>query len=69
MAFEDVEPVAFRDELVAETTPLSGTTAERPDATTVAVGTAYFDTDLATGAGKPIWSNGTDWVDATGAVS
>lgn len=69
MAFEFVEPPAFRDELNEEISPTSGTTAERPDATTVAVGTEYFDTDLASGAGKPIWSNGTDWVDATGTVS
>lgn len=40
----------------------AGTTAERP--TGRAVGTMYFDTTL----GKPIWYNGADWVDATGAV-
>lgn len=38
-------------------------TAERPDPTG-RTGQGIFDTDL----GKPIWSNGTDWVDATGTV-
>lgn len=39
-----------------------GTTAARP--TTVSTGYMYFDTTL----GKPIWHNGTNWVDATGSV-
>ena len=42
----------------------SGTTAIRPDASNVAIGTHYFDTDL----GKDLVSNGTAWVDATGAT-
>lgn len=42
----------------------SGTTAARPSASTAGAGFAYFDTTL----GKPIWSNGTAWVDATGTV-
>lgn len=40
----------------------SGTTANRP--TSVPTGYMYFDTDL----GKPIWWNGTGWVDATGTA-
>jgi hypothetical protein len=39
-------------------------TASRPSATTAGAGAHMFDTTL----GKPIWSNGTAWVDATGAV-
>jgi hypothetical protein len=39
---------------------VSGTTAARPDTTTV--GFTYFDTTL----GLPIWWDGADWVDATG---
>lgn len=42
---------------------LVDTTANRPTLTK-ASNTAYFDTDL----NKPIWFNGTDWVDATGTV-
>lgn len=40
----------------------SGTTAGRPG--TPVAGQRYFDTDL----GKPIWFNGTDWVDAQGTI-
>ena len=40
----------------------TGTTAKRP--TDVTIGLQYFDTTL----GKPIWWNGTAWVDATGTV-
>lgn len=43
-------------------TPLNGTTAARPVVTLV--GTEYFDTTL----GLPIWWDGADWVNATGAV-
>jgi hypothetical protein len=43
--------------------PLSGATTARPDPATVWVGLQFFDTTL----GKPVWSNGTAWVDATGA--
>lgn len=39
-----------------------GTTANRP--TSPQQFEFYFDTTL----GKPIWHNGTDWVDATGTV-
>ena len=38
----------------------SGTTAER--LITPAIGTQYFDTTI----NKPIWYNGSAWVDATG---
>jgi hypothetical protein len=37
-------------------------TAARPDPATVAAGSAIFDTDLS----KPLWSNGTSWLLATG---
>lgn len=39
-------------------------TANRPAAATVGVGSMWFDTTL----GKPIWSTGAAWVDATGAA-
>lgn len=38
--------------------PVSGTTAQRP--AVAAVGAEYFDTDL----GKPVWWDGTQWVEA-----
>lgn len=40
-------------------------TTARPDAATVGAGGHIFDTTL----GKPIWSNGTAWVDSTGATA
>ena len=42
--------------------PISGTTGQRPVVGTV--GYIYFDTTL----GKPVWWNGTAWVDATGTA-
>lgn len=42
----------------------SGVTASRPSAGLVGAGYPYYDTTL----GKPIWSNGTGWTDATGTV-
>ncbi|ANO57395.1 structural protein [Pseudomonas phage AN14] len=39
-----------------------GTTANRPAASAALIGGQYFDTTL----GKPIWSTGSAWVDATG---
>lgn len=47
---------------VYETNKLSGTTADRPAVTEV--GFQYFDTDL----GKPIYWDGSQWVDATGTA-
>ena len=41
---------------------IAGTTAERPQVQHLHVGVQYFDTTL----NKPIWWNGTNWVDATG---
>ncbi len=41
----------------------SGTTAQRPTAG-LWVGREYFDTTL----GKPVWYDGSGWVDATGAT-
>lgn len=42
----------------------SGTTANRPT-DGLWIGRPYFDTDL----GTPIWYDGTQWVDATGAAA
>lgn len=42
----------------------SGTTANRPTAS-LWTGRVYFDTTL----GKPIWYDGAQWVDATGAAA
>lgn len=41
-----------------------GATASRPAAATVGSGASFFDETL----GKPIWSTGSAWVDATGAT-
>ena len=45
------------------TVPPSGTTANRPTER-LQIGQYYFDTTL----GIPIWYDGTNWVDATGAT-
>lgn len=54
------------DNHIADTTKhevwLSGDTASRP--ATPTIGQRYFDTTL----GKPVWFNGTNWVDATGVI-
>lgn len=34
--------------------------------TSSVVGQPFIDTSLASGRGKPIWWNGTGWIDATG---
>ena len=44
---------------------LNGVSANRPIASVV--GQSYFDTSLAGGNGKPVWWNGTGFVDATGS--
>lgn len=44
-----------------------GTTAQRPSLLASQLGFTYLDNTLAA-AGKPIWWNGTAWVDATGAT-
>jgi hypothetical protein len=44
-------------------TPAQGDTASRPTLSLL-VGQVYFDTDL----GIPIWYDGANWVDATGAT-
>lgn len=43
---------------------LNGTSANRPRASVI--GQRYFDTSLAAGNGKPIWWNGTGFVDSAG---
>lgn len=46
-------------------TPSRGTTLQRPSGWgTTGVGRSYFDTTL----GKPIWWNGSGWVDGTGSA-
>lgn len=42
----------------------SGTTGNRPTASTLEPGTPYIDTTL----GQPIWSNGTAWLNYAGTV-
>ena len=42
----------------------SGDTSHRPTQTAY-VGKRYLDTEQ----GKPVWWNGTDWVDATGTAA
>ena len=43
--------------------PPSGTTANRPT-DRVQIGQYYFDTTI----GRPIWYNGTNWINAAGTV-
>ena len=47
---------------VADKINKAGSSADRP--TTADLGQCYFDTEL----NKPIWFNGTDWVDYTGTI-
>lgn len=42
----------------------NGLTANRP--TSSVVGQPYLDMSLASGRGKPVWWNGTGWIDSTG---
>ena len=44
-------------------TPSAGTTVERPN-TNLQVGQQYFDTTI----NRPIWWNGTNWINAAGTV-
>ena len=46
---------------------LRNTTANRPTPTAADVGVMYMDNTL-NANGKPIWWNGTAWVDATGTI-
>lgn len=62
-----VELNAGQSSTVNANSPLSVasyTTATLPDPASVPAGTHVYDTDL----GKPVWSNGTAWTDATGTV-
>jgi hypothetical protein len=45
------------------TVPPSGTTANRPTER-LQIGQYYFDTTI----GRPIWYNGTNWINAAGTV-
>lgn len=55
---------ATKDELseVADKISQAGSAADRP--TAASIGQCFFDTSL----NKPIWFNGTDWVDYTGTT-
>lgn len=60
-------PTELGGSLINLTAPLSPMTAEtsgRPSASSVPVGSHIYDTTLK----KPIWSDGTNWVDAAGSV-
>lgn len=60
----NVEPTnAEYWQLISAPVYLSGTTENRPSAN-LTIGMAYFDTSL----GKPIWYNGSNWVDSTGST-
>jgi hypothetical protein len=51
----------------ALTIPDSGVTADRPISTTLIklqIGQYYFDTTI----GRPIWWNGTNWINAAGTI-
>lgn len=58
---QPVFPVTDRS-LVMDINP-HGETSSRPTPSATEIGLTYFDTTL----GKPIWWNGTAWVDSTGA--
>ena len=47
---------------VADKINIAGSAADRP--TSAVLGQCFFDVDL----NKPIWFNGTDWVDYTGTT-
>lgn len=51
-------------DVIDELAPSSGATGSRPAASSVLIGYPFFDTTL----GHPIWSDGTNWVDATGST-
>lgn len=60
--FEDVGSMNFVGRAIGKST-----TANRPTLVAAEVGRVYLDTTL-DADGKPIWWNGTAWVDATGAT-
>lgn len=45
----------------------NGNTANRPTASVI--GQPYLDMSLAAGNGKPVWFNGTGWIDAAGTYT
>ena len=51
----------------ATITTQKGVTADRPVPSSTNYGVMYLDTTLDVD-GKPIWWNGTTWIDATGAI-
>ena len=53
----------FINVILALNTPSAGTTANRP-ATDLQIGQQYFDTTI----GRPIWWNGSNWINAAGTV-
>ena len=58
---EPVFPVTDRS-LIIDIAP-HGTTVSRPTPSSTEIGYTYFDETI----GKPIWWNGSAWVDSTGA--
>lgn len=63
----DVGIASFRPRYVRAGTAIqtgAGTTAQRPPAAIAGAGASFLDTTL----GKPIWSDGNTWRDATGTV-
>lgn len=71
-----IKSTAFTDRKVTDTptdalsvvnrkyVTLNGASASRP--TSSVIGQMYLDTTLASGRGKPVWWNGTGFIDATG---
>lgn len=60
-------PLHLNGSLIQANAPIAAqavVASSRPDAATVGAGAHIFDTSL----GKPIWSNGSNWVDSTGAL-
>lgn len=60
-------PLQLHGSVVSVNAPLqvaAYSTAARPSAAAMGAGAHIFDTTL----GKPVWSNGTSWVDSTGTV-
>jgi len=60
-ALRAVTPAAAASVYIAQTAVATGS---RPSASTAGAGATVFDTTL----GQPIWSDGTNWVDATGTT-
>jgi hypothetical protein len=62
---DKTDVTALDTRVTALENPECYTTVMRPPANNYVPGKYIFDTDL----NKPLWSNGTDWYDATGAMA